>query len=86
MTTTAPNGSQPSLSVAVVQAVADAEGVEPLAVDPPLGRVIDAAALDTLFVPTDDSTPADGSVTFRYAGYEVVVDHAGAVTLRPGPD
>lgn len=65
-------------SLAVVNAVADAEDVDPMNLDPPLGTVVDTDALNTLFPDTDQTR---GQVTFRYSGYRVTVDSAGNVTL-----
>lgn len=65
-----------SLSEAVVKAVAREDGVEPENLEP-LYEVIDGEALDTLF------RDGQGEVTFSYSGYEVTVDHRGAVMLTP---
>lgn len=64
-----------SLSNAVVQAVADADGVDETELEKPLADVIDPDALDRLF---RDST---GSLSFRYLGYTVNVDHSGTVDV-----
>lgn len=70
-----------SLSEAVVEAVADAEGVEPTELQP-LYDVIDPDALDSLFRPQFDGRhPSRGEITFRYHGYVVHVDDAGRVSL-----
>lgn len=72
-----------SRSRAVVEALAEQEGVEPRALDPPLYEVVNPDALDTLFW-TDEGAP--GAVTFMYNGYRVVVDSAGTVRLEQGAD
>lgn len=62
--------------MAVVEAVANAAGTDPLALEPPLTRVVDTDALDSLF--------AAGSVTrvaFEYAGHEVVVEGDETITV-----
>jgi hypothetical protein len=64
-------------SRAVVETVADAEGVDPVDLEPPLYEVIDAEALDRLF------RGGAGEVTFEYAGYEVTVDSEARVALAP---
>lgn len=64
-----------SLSEAVISAVAEAKGLDPLEVGPPLAEVIDPDALDSLF------RGGVGTVTFEYAGYEVTVDDEGDVSL-----
>jgi hypothetical protein len=74
-------------SLAVVEAVAEAEGVHPKDLCPPeyesLYAVIDPDALDKLFALGADGTPrSSGSVSFPFCGYHVVVDHRGAVTLE----
>ncbi|AGB39397.1 HalOD1 output domain-containing protein [Natronococcus occultus] len=51
-------------SVRVVEAVADAEGVDPTDLETPLYEAIDGAALDRLFAPTADSARHRGSLSF----------------------
>lgn len=62
------------LSQLVVETVADAEGVDPLAL-PPLYSEIDPDALDALFQPRLQPTsgPPVGEVQFSYHGYTVRV-------------
>lgn len=65
-------GAQPSERV--VDAVADAEGVEPWELTTPLYEVVDPDALDELFRQSRTATDAAGpSVTFSYCGYSVTV-------------
>lgn len=69
-------------SMAVVAAVADARGVDPLRLEP-LANSIDPEALDRLFADTYGGQPRMiGRVTFELAGCEVTVTRAdgGAVT------
>jgi len=63
------------LSTAVVQAVAEAKGVDQTEVETPLAEVIDPEALDSLF---RDGT---GRVSFRYLGCSVSVEHNGTVEV-----
>lgn len=65
-----------SVSEAVVKAVADAENVEPIELQP-LYDVIDPDALDSLFRPH----AARGRITFQYHGYTVEVDGNSTVSL-----
>ena len=71
-----------SITAAVVEAVAAAEGVEPVDLDVPLYSAIDPDALDRLF----RSAPADngiiGRITFTYAGYDVTVQATGDVRVE----
>ncbi|WP_254767667.1 HalOD1 output domain-containing protein [Salinilacihabitans rarus] len=74
-------------SYAVVEAVADAEGVPPKELCPPeyqaLHEVVDPQALDALFADRHDGTPrANGRVTFTFCGYRVTVTDGGAVELE----
>ena len=74
-------------SQAVVEAVADAEGVLPGALRPPtyepLHESIDPDSLDALFADRVDGAPrARGTVSFTYCGYAVTVDGDGSVTLE----
>jgi len=67
----------------VVETVADAEGVDPLDLEP-LSRVVDTEALDALFGPqlTIGSVPQPVSeISFEYHGYEVCVSAVGTVSL-----
>ena len=70
-------------STRVVEAIAEAEGVDPVALDPPLNAVIDLDALDELFSPTSGVPRPSGRVEFEYDHYEVVVEGDGAVTVEP---
>lgn len=63
---------------AVVEAIAAAEQVDPTALEPPLGEVIDVEAADELFAgPQRDS----GRLVFRYHGYRVTVESDGQVSV-----
>jgi hypothetical protein len=64
------------LSYRLVQRIADAEGVEERALEPPLNEVIDVDALESLF-PSDT-----GIVTFEYHGYEVTVTHSERISIE----
>lgn len=68
---------------AVVDTVARARDVDSLDL-PPLYSVVDPDALNALFSRTPDRpTPADGTVTFPYAGYSVTVRSHGTVEAEP---
>lgn len=71
-----------NLSQSVVEAVADAEGVDPLELSPPLYEVIDPDALDRVFAVTPANGRMDGQLTFLYNGYEVTVCGDGYVTVE----
>lgn len=76
-----PNGSD--VSSTVVLAVEELTGT-PVEELPPLGRRIDADALDRLFRPRSPEDPdaVDGAVQFRYTGCTVTVDSEGTVVVR----
>lgn len=76
-----PTPSNRSLSHAVVEAVAEAEGVDPVALRTPLYEAIDPDALDAVFESADESPPLDGRVFFEYYGYTVAVASDGTVAL-----
>ncbi|MFC6716021.1 HalOD1 output domain-containing protein [Natrialbaceae archaeon GCM10025810] len=65
--------------VAVISAVADAASTEMLAL-PPLYEAIDPEALNDLF--TARPGAPDCSVSFRYAGFDVVVSGDGTVQVE----
>ena len=64
-------------SVAVVEAVAAREGVDPKDLPSPLYESVNPDALDALF------RGSPGQVTFEYLGYRVVVGSSGEVDLEP---
>lgn len=70
-----------SISLKVVEEVADREGTDPTELHPPLHTVVDTDALDTLFRSTSGTTRADGTVEFRYRGYTIRVDGSGKVEI-----
>ena len=63
----------------VIEAIADAEEVDPRQLEP-LYDVVDPDALNGLFV----EGAAGGRVVFRYQGYDVTVGGDGRVTLEKG--
>ncbi|MWV39109.1 HalOD1 output domain-containing protein [Natrialba sp. INN-245] len=69
-------------SRAVVEAVAEAEGVSPDELQPPeyepLHAVVDPDALDSLCA---NRPTTDCNVSFRFCGYEVTVGEDGTVAL-----
>ena len=77
-------------SQAVVEAVADAEGVPPEALCPPeyetLHDVVDPQALDELFAPKATGIERNpGRVSFEFCGYVVTVEPDGSVALESAP-
>ena len=62
----------------VIEAVAEAKGVDPLDL-PPLYKFVDPCALERVFAPTRTSPRATGRVTFEMDGCEVVVESDGSV-------
>lgn len=71
-------------SISVVEAIAEAEGVEPSALHPPLYQVVDPDALDALFK-TDGSMAVGNRVSFVYRGYRVVVEDQGRISVESAP-
>ncbi|MDS0475562.1 HalOD1 output domain-containing protein [Natrinema sp. 1APR25-10V2] len=70
-----------SLSLTIVEEIADREGVQPEEVSPPIHYVIDTDALDSLYQ-ADDSERSPSRVEFVYKGYTVTVDSTGDVDLE----
>ena len=66
-------------SVAVVCEIADREGVDPTALQPPLWNVVDPEAMDRLV----GGETGDCSIRFQYLDYEICVDGASGVTVDP---
>ncbi|ELY43822.1 HalOD1 output domain-containing protein [Natronorubrum sulfidifaciens] len=70
-------------SLRVIEAVANADDVDPAGLEPPLYDVVDTNALDRLFEPTASGTTARrGQVSFRYRGHEITVHSSGRVDLE----
>lgn len=90
-----PGRERDEIGRAVVTAVAEEEGVSPVALQPPLASVIDPEALQQL-VASMISRPGvpRATVEFEYNGYLVTVTEVGTVTvteletsaIETGPD
>ncbi|MFP9190482.1 HalOD1 output domain-containing protein [Natronosalvus vescus] len=65
-----------SMSMRVIEAIAEDSGVDPLDLEVPLFEAVDPEALDQLF--RDD---VQCTVTFEYVGREITVQHDGTVTV-----
>jgi hypothetical protein len=74
------------LSLHVVEAVAESEGVDPTDLSYPLDDAVDTDALDVLFRPTPSGEPRSGTVSFEYHGYAVFVSSDGTVRLDATED
>ena len=70
-----------SVSRAVVEAIAEADGVEPQELTPPLYEAINTDALERLFAATSTAGRADGEVVFAYGAYEVSVEGGEKITI-----
>ena len=71
------------LSSRLVTTLADAKGVDPTELSPPLYDVIDPEALDSLFRPTQNGNGRSyGEITFRHGDFEVTVDSEGSVDVE----
>lgn len=83
-----PRTEEGSLSIAVVEAIAERAGVEPLELDRPLYDAIDPGALENLFPVDGEGRPAtDGHVTFSYGEYTVRVGSDRRIQVfGPGDD
>lgn len=77
------DASGQTLSTAVVKAIAEREGVDPLEMDPPLYDVIDPDALNTLFTgPANVGDARPEGIVFEYNGYEIKVTSDGDVHIE----
>ncbi|MHB9285898.1 HalOD1 output domain-containing protein [Halobacteriales archaeon Cl-PHB] len=68
-------------TVAIVDAVADAAGVDASDLDQPLGEQVDADALDQL-VRSASGDATDVHVRFRYLDHDVAVHSDGRVVVQ----
>ncbi|WP_245778694.1 HalOD1 output domain-containing protein [Halomicrobium zhouii] len=66
----------------VLAAVAAAEETDLLSLQPPLGDVVDADALNALVSGSQDRAGADVTVQFTYRGHDVTVGPDGDVELQ----
>lgn len=71
--------SSESLSTKVVTEVAEAKGISPMDIQPPLHDTIDPSALDTLFA---NKASRVGRISFNYNGCEVTVESSGEVNVQ----
>ena len=70
-----------TMSLAVIGAVAEREGVDVLEL-PPLHEAIDPEALDALFPPNSaDAERSAEELTFSYQGYSITISADGEITL-----
>jgi len=74
--------SQQALCERIVQKVADAEGVDPMALQPRLYDVIDPESLERLFKDSQRARASDLSVQFEYNGLIVQIDADGDISLE----
>ena len=73
----------PSISTVVLRKVAEREKVDPVDLDQQLDDVVDAEALDQLFIPKATGIPRDGGkVEFTYCGYHVTIEAAERVMIE----
>lgn len=70
------------VSLRIVEAVAEREGIDPIDLKPPLHAAVDTEALDTLFRSTDPNRTV--TVEFSYRGYTVRIDGPDAVSVSEG--
>lgn len=83
ITENAPYDGGESLSAVVIQAVADAAGLEPAELGTPLYDQIDPDALDNLFSDRHNGMPrGSGRVVFTLLDYEVTVYSDGHVVVH----
>lgn len=71
-----------SVSTAVVRGVSALDGRDPQSL-PPLDRVLDTDALDTLFSPRADGTKRTGGrLSFVYSNCQITLNHGEYLTLE----
>lgn len=83
-----------SVSLKVIEGVADRKGTDPAELHPPLHTVVDTEALNALFRSTPSTARTNGTIEFEYQGYTIRVDTSGEVQIgesissrtQPGKD
>lgn len=73
---TTPCRTTDTISLRVVEAIADADGTDPVDMEPPLFEAINPEALDRLF-----RSGTDCAVRFQYEDHTVEVHSDGTVTV-----
>ena len=73
--------SEADIAWSIVSEIASKENIEPVEVEPSLGRVIDVEALDSVV-----NSMRAGTVTFQYDGYDVTVSHDRGVEIAERGD
>jgi len=74
-----------SISVAVVEAVSDAEECQPTEL-PQLSTVIDPDALENLFVETgDERSDRNGELSFVFSDSRVTIEDGETIAVEPEP-
>lgn len=71
------------ISQSVIEAVAEAEQIDPVELSPTLFQIVDPDALDEIFASVSTDDQREGQVVFTYIGYEVTVSSEGVVSVEP---
>ena len=72
-----------SVTMRIVEEVAEREGLEPLDLTPPLHDVIDTDALESLLSDPVSGERREGvQITFSYRGYAITVAADGEIEVR----
>ncbi|WP_206424948.1 HalOD1 output domain-containing protein [Halosimplex salinum] len=79
--TAAEREDETDISIAVIEVLAEARGVEPVEMDEPLYDVVDPDALDQLFTGQAE-TAVGGRVVFELGDHEVTVHADGDILVR----
>ncbi|RZV10416.1 hypothetical protein BDK88_1574 [Natrinema hispanicum] len=66
----------------IIERIAEADGVDPTSMTPPLADVVDPDALNELIDHGSDDADRTFEVRFHYCGHEVVVTDDGDVALE----
>lgn len=78
--------TQNDLVTEVVEALAEANGEDPLALSPRLYDVVDLEAIETLFADERRATVSNLRVQFEYCGQTVTIADDGTVTVADGDE
>lgn len=77
-------GDRAELVVDIVSSVANANGVDPIELEPRLNDVVDSDALERLFSDRANGAPRSGGrVVFTLCGCEVTIQSDESVEVRP---
>lgn len=79
-------GKTDGLTVVLIDAIAEVEGISPAQVAPKITESVDPDAMERVLRPLPDGTERNGRLTFFLLGYRITVRSDGIVRIFDGGD